>query len=333
MGKLGRFACVFTPMAMTIVSLIALIIVGTGGTNKSSSVSNSLYFFRANTSDIQPNSTFLDKLPKNALTDALIAQATKDATKALGIYDFYHVGLWNYCAGSFGKNSTGGSTDDVTFCSPTQKQYWFNPVEVWHLNNSLTDQYFSTELKDGLKAYQTTARWMYIAYVVALISTAVEILVGVSTLFSRLGSVATTIVSTVSSIFTIGFALTATILYATLTGAFNTALKDYDIHGSLGHSIFVWTWLAVLFSWGAGLFWLFSSCCCSGRSDRIKGYGDRKGARDYNTSYQRMPSPQPGHQQPYGRAEGYGGQQSGVLMGDMGKGGQTAYEPFRHEHV
>jgi len=331
MGKLGRFACIFAPMAMTIISLVALIIVGIGNTNRSSSVSNSLYFFRANTSNIHPNSTLLDSIPKNALTDALIQQATNDATKALGIYDFYHVGLWNYCAGSFAKNATGASFDNVTYCSPAQKQYWFNPVDVWHLNNSITDQYFSTQLKDGLNAYHQVAKWMYVAYVVAVVATAVEILVGVSALFSRLGSLATTIVSTVSSIFTIGFALTATILYATLTGGFNTALKDYNIHGSMGRNIYIWAWLAVAFSWAAGLFWLFSSCCCSGRSDRIKGYGDRKGGRNYDANYERMPSPQPGYQQPY--AHHAEGQQNGVMMGNMGKQQKTAYEPYRHENV
>lgn len=325
MGKLGRFACIFTPMAMTIVSLIALIIVGVGGTNKSSSVANSLYFFRANTSDIHANSSLID-IPQNALTDALLKNAGSIASKELGIYDFYHVSLWNYCAGSYGTNSSGGSVENVTYCSPRTKEFWFNPVEVWHLNSSNTTEkaLFGSALNDGLKAYKTTAKWMYIAYIIAVISTAVEILVGISALFSRLGSLATTLVSTVSSIFVIGFALTATILYATLTGTFNDALKQYNVHGALGRDIYVWTWLAVLFSWGAGLFWLFSSCCCSGRSDRIKGY-------NHKGSYQPMPSPVPGYQQPYGHEASYG-QQSGVMMGNMG-GKRTAYEPYRHDNV
>ena len=327
MGKLGRFACIFTPMVMTIISLVCLIIVATGGTNKNSHISNSLYFFRANTSDIQPGSDLLGDLPDNPLTDALENAAGQVVSDALGIYDFYHVGLWNYCAGSFGTNSSGGKFDNVTYCSPRKSQYWFNPVDVWHLNSSITNEFFSSELKDGLNAYRETAKWMYVAYVVAVIATAVEILVGVSALFSRLGSLATTIVSTVSSIFTFGFALTATILYATLDGAFNNALKQYNIHGSLGHTIYVWTWLAAAFSLGAGFFWLISSCCCSGRSDRIKGY---KGS-----NYKRVSDPQPGYQQPYPahHAEGYGGQQNGVMMGNMGRQGGTAYEPFRHENV
>ena len=330
MGKLGRFACIFTPMALTIASLVCLIIVALGGYNKDSSVSNSLYFFKANTSDINVSPDALKNLglPK-VVEDALVNQtglvnATADAAaKAVGIKDFYHVTLWNYCAGEYKKNSTGGWKEDVTYCSERQKEFWFNPAEVWHLNNSVTDQFFNKELKNGLKAYKQVAKWMYVAYVVAVIATAAEVIVGISALFSRLGSLATTIVSTISSIFVLGFSLTATILYATLTGAFNTALKDYHIHGKMGKTMYIWAWLAVAFSWGAGLFWLFSSCCCSGRSDRIKGYNDKRGG----TSYQRMPSPMPPFQPEY-----HGQQQHGVALNNMGNK-NTAYEPFRHEHV
>ena len=325
MGKLGRFACIFAPMAMTIASLVCLIVVATGGTNKDSSVSNSLYFFKANTSDINVSPDIRDKfnLPKNDLTDALINQTTDAATKALGIKDFYHVALWNYCSGDYKKNSTGGWEEDVTYCSDRKKEYWFNPADVWGLNNTVTDQFFDKELKDGLKAYKTVAKWMYVAYIVAVITTAAEIIVGISALFSRVGSLATTLISTISSLFVLGFSLTATILYATLTGAFNHALKEYHIHGKMGRTMYVWAWLAVAFSWGAGLFWLFSSCCCSGRSDRIKGYNNDKHG---GTQYQRMPSPMPPYQ------PDYRGQQQGVALNNMG-GKNTAYEPFRHEGV
>ena len=329
MGKAGRFACIFLPMAATIMSLVSLIVVGLGGTNKNDSNLNSLYFFRANTSDISVDSSIIN-IPDNPITDPIIGKGSNNVAQSiLDIKDFYHVSLWNYCTGDFQKNSTGGVSDHVTECSPRKKQFWFNPVEIWHLNNSATDQFISKELKDGLKAYQTTAKWMYIAYIVAVITTCAEILVGFTALFSRLGSLATTIVSTISSLFTIAFALTATILYATLTGVFNHALKQYNIHGSMGRTIYVWTWLAVFFSWVAGLFWLFSSCCCSGRSDRIKGYGrDGRVGKEAPYTYERMPSPQPG----FHPAQGYnagGQQQQGLHMGSYPAGKQTAYEPYR----
>ena len=335
MGKAGRFACIFTPMALTIASLVCLVLVGLGGTNKDNSTYNDLYFFRANTSDINVDPSLIN-LPSNPVTDKIVSQAQGTVKTALNIKDFYHVSLWNYCSGDFNTNSTGSVTDSVTFCSPHTNEYWFNPVEVWGLNNTGVDQFFSPELRTGLNTYQTVAKWMFIAYLVALISTIVEILVGFLALFSRLGSVATTIISTISALFTIAFALTATILYASLAATFNSALNKYNIHGSLGRSLYITTWLAVAFSLAAGLFWLFSSCCCSGRSDRIKGYADGESGRKtrgnafasqqqhrspYN--YQRMDSPVQG-----GLA--YDGAHAGYSMGHVGQQRRTAYEPFRH---
>ncbi|KAL6716636.1 hypothetical protein ACLMJK_006204 [Lecanora helva] len=344
MGKAGRFACIFTPMALTIASLICLIIVGLGGTNKNNSTYNNLYFFRADTSNIDLSSAIAD-LPDVAKNipgvDDVLDGTTKAATSALGIADVYHVSLWNYCSGDLKKNGSGGTTDDITFCSKHENEFWFNPVEVWHLNGTLTDHVLDKQIKDGLNTYKTVAKWMFIAYIVALISTIVEILVGILALFSRLGSLATTIISTISTLFVIAFALTSTILYSVLTGTFNDALKKWNIHGKMGHNIYVTVWLAVVFSLGAGLFWLFSSCCCSGRSDRIKGYGDgptRRKFRDEQGPYQyeRVESPVRGGQgygaPPYQSGPGYQPPHShhGVPLGNVGNK-STAYEPFRHE--
>ena len=336
MGKAGRFACIFLPMVGTIASLVCLIVVGMGGTNKDSSSLNNLYFFRANTSQIQVNSSLIN-VPSNPVTNnipdvSLVNGSSSPAAAALGIKDFYHVSLWNYCSGDFSKNSTGGVEDHVTFCSPHQNQFWFNPVDVWHLNNTLADELFSKELKAGLDTYKTVAKWMFISYVVAVVATAVEILVGFTALLSRLGSLATTIVSAVSSLFLLAFALTSTILYASLAATFNTALKNYQVHADVGKTILVWVWLAVVFSLASGFFWTISSCCCSGRSDRIKGYGGgnggRKGRRNAPYNYERVESPYMGHS---GHAPGgYQAPLHGMPMHNMGPR-QTAYEPFRHE--
>lgn len=46
MGKGGRVLCIITPYALTIASLVCLIMVGLGCTNSSSGTLNNLYFFR-----------------------------------------------------------------------------------------------------------------------------------------------------------------------------------------------------------------------------------------------------------------------------------------------
>lgn len=347
-------------MALSIASLVCLVLVGLGGTNKNNNTYNNYYFFRANTSDITISPSDLPiSIPDTPLTDGILNETTSAVATALGIYDFYHVSLWNYCAGNYTTESGNASsvTEKVTYCSERQNAFWFNPVDVWHLNNTNIDHFFSKELRSGLNTYRTVSRWMFIAYVVALISTIVEILVGFTALFSRLGSLATTVVSTVSSIFILGFALTSTILYSTLTGTFNHALTKYNVRGHMGHNMYVAAWLGTAFSLGAGLFWLLSSCCCSGRSDRMKGYdkksgkasgagwGRRKGSKGVGMpfvgktpyQYNRVESPERGGLS-YGEPAGgypnlsHSGQQPHYSSGPVASGGQrqSNYEPFRH---
>lgn len=336
MGKVGRFACIFTPMVLTIASLVCLIIVALGGTNKNNSTLNNLYFFRANTSDITISPSDLN-LPGDLPIGGISDDTTTAVKSALGVANLYHVSLWNYCSGDFQKNGRGGVSDHITYCSPRKNEFWFNPIEVWHLENStVVDHLLSKELKAGLDTYRTVAKWMFVAFIIALISTIVEIFVGFLALFSRWGSLATTVVSTISSLFVIAFALTSTILYATLTGTFNEALKKYHVRGNMGRSIYITVWLATAFSLAAGLFWLFSSCCCSGRSDRIKGYGDgpsRRRFRDEQGPYQyeRVESPLRGGA-PYQGGPGYQAPNAhhGMPLHNV-TSKRTAYEPFRHE--
>lgn len=328
-------------MVLTIASLALLIVVGLGSTKTNDDGLNNLYFFRANTSHINATASNVD-IPQNFLTKAYLNDTfNTQSTNTTVIKDFYHIGLWNYCSGDFQNNTLtfddkdAKKTDHVTNCTDRQSEFWFNPVDVWGLNQTQADAIFGKSLTDGLKVYRSVAKWMYISYIITVIATAAEILVGFLALLSRWGSLVTTIVSSVSSLFVISFALTSTILYSTLTATFNTALKKYNIHGTVGHNIFVIVWLAVLFSWASGLFWLLSSCCCSGRSNRIKGYhADPKKsnlrAQQTPYTYERVESPFLGnsaHDRPAHPA--YQSPQ-GVPMQSMG-GRDTAYEPFRHE--
>ena len=315
-------------MVLTLASLVCLVIVGLGGRNKSSTALSSLYFFRANTSHITANASMLG-LPSdvsNTELNSYINNATHGSllggTTNVSLSDYYTVSLWNYCSGNF-TGSGHNDTNTPSFCSPQQSQFWFNPVAVWGLTNTSAENVFGKQLNDGLNTYHTVAKWMFIAYVIAIISTAVEILAGIFAIFSRLGSLLTSIVSFISGLFIGAFAITVTILYSTLMGTFNTALNKYNIHGDLGRSMFIFVWLAVLFSWLSGIFWLFSSCCCSGRSNKIRGYEDgynsgfKKGA-----NYERVGSPIRGA--PYGQPQG------AVPMGPV-RG--TAYEPYRHDRA
>ncbi|KAI6863894.1 hypothetical protein KC334_g20352, partial [Hortaea werneckii] len=73
--------------------------------------------------------------------------------------------------------------------------------------------------------------------------------------------------SIVSSIFTFAAVLTSTVLFSVLVGSLKAVLDPYGIKLALGEHALAVTWLSVAFSWAATLFWLFSICCCSGRSN------------------------------------------------------------------
>jgi hypothetical protein len=324
MGKAGRIACIFTPYVLTVASLICLILVGMGCTNKNSSSLNNLYFFRADTSAFKnaSESAALNDIAVAAskLDDDRLLDELKSAELNLTLNDFYTIGLWNYCTG----NKTNGNFI-TTFCSGRQSSYWFDPVSVWGLNSTTTNstEILPSDLQKALTVYRDVAKWMFLAYIIAFLSTAAELIVGIFAICSRWGSCATSIVSAIAFGFTVAASITSTALFAVLAGTFNTVLKVYNIKGSVGTSMLATTWLAVAFALGAALFWLLSSCCCSGRSPY---HGDRRGRRvtaeKAPYTYERVGSPYMG-----GPQTGPAIHSQNVPMQNM-KG--QAYEPFRH---
>jgi len=321
-------------MALTIAALVTLVIVGLGGTKKGDSTLEKYYFFKADLRNFTADPK-LDLLPGTDLDNKYLTDGLLAAKKDLNLKDYYTVALWNYCSGDW---KDGNIKYD--YCSPHKNEYWFNPVDVWGLNNTGVENLFPKELRDGLKVYKTVSKWMFIAYAVAFFATIAELVVGISAIFSRWGSFATTIVAGVQTLFTIAFAVTSTALYATLAGSFNSVLKPYGIHGSLGRSMYGAVWLAVAFSLGAGIFWFFSVCCCSGRSPyNHKDRGDRQGGRGRVRvektpyTYERVGSPYMGSREHVGVAGPSNGSQN-VPMQNLTKDSKgAAYEPFRHEAV
>jgi len=118
-----------------------------------------------------------------------------------------------------------------------------------------------------------------------------ELLVGISAVFSRLGSCITSLISGVSTLFTIAASVTATALFAVLTGLFNTTLKGYEVHATLGTRMLAVTWIAVVFSLASGLFWALSSCCCSGDSAGGRRRGRKVVAEKAPYTYERVNAP------------------------------------------
>lgn len=123
----------------------------------------------------------------NDLLDALTGAASSKELK-----DFYQVGLWSYCEGE-----KKDGVEKITYCSSSKTQFWFNPVEVWGLQNTSVQNVLGDDLQKGLNTYKKVAGWMNWAFIIATILTAAEFVVGFFAIFSRWGSLVTTILSTV----------------------------------------------------------------------------------------------------------------------------------------
>lgn len=336
MVQAGRVACIFTPFALSIATLVCFILVFLGGTSEHNNTLGSFYFFKADLSNFA-NATQNDLLSIINTRDTTAAVSARDtsvnselntllvdAQKALKIQDYYTVYLWNYCSWN--------GNDKYSFCSPRKSEFWFNPVEVWGLNGTGAENLFPKELKDGLDTYKNVSKYMFIVYVIALVATIVELLIGVSAMFSRWGSFVTTFFAVIAFIFTFAASLISTILFAALKTDFNHVFKAYNIKGSLGLPMLRTTWLAVLFSGAAAFFWFISICCCSGRSPYKGRNRDQKRVKVEKTpyTYERVGSPYLG---PQGNG-GYnvpltnvGPSRQSAHIGPAGR--EAAYEPFR----
>jgi hypothetical protein len=307
MGKAARVACIFTPYMLSIASLVCIILVGLGCTKKGSALDD-LYFAKLDLKDLSTDSMNIaqDLFP--------LTKGLQQADAAGDIHDVYTIGLWNYCYGDY---VNGGYK--ITTCTPRKTKFWFNPVEVWNLDGQ-DDNLLPKSLKNGLNSYSKAAGWLYIAYVIAFCATVAELVIGISAIFSRWGSLATTICSAVSSFFILAATVSATALYGVLIAAVNTGLKPYNIKAAFGRSMMITTWLATLFSLAAGLFWLFSVCCCSGRSPYSHDKKNKRVVVEKTPyTYERVGSPYRGS----ATVPAHGA--AAPTSRDM------AYEPFRHD--
>ncbi|KAJ5174980.1 uncharacterized protein N7482_000857 [Penicillium canariense] len=336
MGKAGRVACIFTPYVLTIASLICIIMVGLGCTKASSGTLNNLYFVRVDLQNISSEGSKTTTEIENILSEHGITSVTssevsdvlsklqEDSTLA----DFYQIGLWGYCDGAINNN-----TANVTECSKPKSEFYFDPFYVWGLEDSDVKDELPSDYTKAMKVYKAVSKWMFIAYLVAFIVTIVEILVGFFAICSRWGSCVTTFFAVLAFLFTTAASITSTVLFSVFKSSLSSTLDAYGITLTLGKNIYAATWLAVVFSLAAVIFWTFSICCCSGRSP----YGNRNNNNARGITAEKAPytyEPLGAGQHPHGHQHNtsypppaaHGGEYPMTNTNQR----SNAYEPFRH---
>lgn len=287
-----------------------------GNDAPSTQLARDLYFFKADTSNLTTDpKTIVDHFPDFVPQPDLIKELDSVASSKQ-LKDFYQVGLWSYCEGDIANDGT----ETITWCSARKFQFHFDPVAVWELKNTSVQELLGDKFDKGMNAYAKAAGFMNWAFVITLVLTAVEFVVGFFAIFSRWGSLVTTVISTAQTVFALAAAATATAIYGALTGVFESVLRPYNIDASMGSKMLSVLWLAVAFSIASGFFWLVSVCCCSGKSGHKKVVVEKT-----PYTYERVSSPafgQSGHQL-----------QNQKPFGQPQHQTATAYEPFRQQHV
>lgn len=260
------------------------------------------------------------------------ASALESALSAASnLRDFYDIGLWGYCAG----NKTSSGKYEVDYCSKPKAEFAFDPVTVWGLNttsseDSVLSDIFPDGLQNAIKTYKKVFKWMFIAYIIAFIATALELVVGLTAICSRLGSLVTSLISGVAFLFTAAASITATAMFAVLIGVFNSDLDKYGMHATMGSHIYAATWIATVFAFCGPTFWLMSSCCCAARSPYHGGNRrNRVMAEKAPYTYERVSEPYSHNSAYMGDAPAPATHYSHQHNVPMQTFRQDAYEPYR----
>ncbi|TAQ91163.1 hypothetical protein B7494_g527 [Chlorociboria aeruginascens] len=286
----GRFACVALPFALTLASLICLLIAGLSGL-----ADKNLPMFTVDTKNLSISSSSLtnlfDELTKRdelvarqhfsdltnaALNGAIAAAGGSNITASeLGLADKYDVSLWGYC-------SETGSTRNCTKGKFNWASSTLNTTSLDTLTGAASaigaNVTFPKEVTDSLKTFAEVNKWTEVVYIIAMIATAVELVLGIFAICSRVGSCFAWIISGISTAASLAASIMATAMSATAVGALLSTSKAYGVKGSLDTGFLAATWLAVAFSIASGLCWAFTICCCasnhSSRNNRRSRAGD-----------------------------------------------------------
>ncbi|KAH9893001.1 SUR7 protein [Xylariomycetidae sp. FL2044] len=336
----GRYVCVALPFILTVASIICMLIAGLTGVT-----SNDLYMFRINITDLQINATELTNVidtfenltsreaasvvwHDNDLVEARQAPAAAPVSgnitaKALGLDNVYDFTLWGYCVTPDGgkKNCTKAKFD---WAESELNLDWLDTLNtLTGLNVTIPDS-----IDDSLTLFKTVSRWTQIVYIIAMVALGLELAVGLFTACSRAVSCITWLISGFATLAVIAAAAMMTATGAVVTGSVLGVAHWYGVKANLNTTFLAVIWLGAAFAIGAGLFWLFSICCCK-PENRPYHKRSRHGGSE---SEKFLPT---GSYAPIGASQhntaggyhNYGVPQRGGARNDL------AYEPYSHSRV
>ncbi|GAW11637.1 hypothetical protein EKO27_g6761 [Xylaria grammica] len=342
----GRYFCVALPFILTVASIIAALIVGLTGVS-----SNDLYLFRIDVTNLSIEASQLSEFIGDAssllsgkeissrspiewhdssalgvrdtasdVADVADALSNTNITASeLGLANKYDFTLWGYCVTpEDGKRNCTKAQFD--WASKELDLEWVDKLnEASGLNITIP-----SSLNDGLNLYKTLTKWSEVVFIIAIVALGLELLVGLFTACSRAVSCVTWIISGFATAAIIATAVLLTVTGSTVVGVVLGFSKVYGVKANLNDSFLATLWISVAFAIGAGLFWLFSICCCKPEN---RPYAKRSRHVD---SEKLAPT---GAYAPLGdRNSAYGGYNYGAPQRG-GARSDLAYEPYSHSRV
>ncbi|KAK4190647.1 SUR7/PalI family-domain-containing protein [Podospora australis] len=240
-----------------IVSWIFLVLVMIGNTYPKA-VLDSIYFFKLDLADIIPMS-----IPNASLINSI--------AQSIGLHDFYQVGLWNFCEGYIYQG--------ITYCSPPQRLYWFNPVEII-MSELLAGATIAlpTEILTILSVLRITSQIMFGFFLTGAVLTFILIFLSPLATRSKWWSLPLAITSFINMVLVGAASIVGTVISLVFKYAAE-AQKDLNIHASVGVKMFVFMWLATGFSIYGFAVHSGMGCCCASRRDLRTGRRTVKGGQ------------------------------------------------------
>lgn len=234
------------------IPFLILVLIGNTHIN---GVLNDLYFFKLDVSHIIPISV-------------ANSQLLNSVARSLGLHDFYSVGLWSFCEGY--------NDEGVTYCSDPEPMFWFNPVAVL-VSELLAGATIAlpSEVNTVLTLLKYGSRTMFVFFLTSICLNFVLFLASVLAMRTRWWSLALTIFGFISGVFVTVAAIIATAISVAAKVAL-TAQDQLNISADIGIKMFVFMWIAAIFTDVAFLLHAALGCCCKPvRRDDSSAYATR----------------------------------------------------------
>jgi hypothetical protein len=319
----GRFLCVGMPVLLVTAAIVSMLIATLSGV-----AHNRLYLFSLDTENITVShaslGNFKDRLGIDLPGDFVEGDGKNVTAKELKLAKSYDVNLFGYCWVEM--ESGDRHCTDAKFDWASES---LNSTYIENLNKGLD---LPEEVEGALKAFVKFSKYTQVAAIVALIALGLELVVGVFSNFSRAISCITWLIAGIATTLTGVAATLATVQAAVVIGTVEATAKWYGAKGSINGRYLATVWISFAFALAAGMFWIFTICCCKpdhssrkskrGSSSNEKMFGTSAGYAPLGNSHEMQPTAYNSHQQP----SAYGAPR----YPDASARTDMAYEPYSH---